>query len=88
MKLVRMAQYSYHCMDRANICPYLFIASDRHTWKGHLRHNLVTHARHPLPLAIPAPLAFPFLRGTLDITRQRLLAVPLLLPRSAPCFPK
>jgi hypothetical protein len=46
--------------------PYLFIAGDQHTWEGPCTPYLVvaisevTHARHPLRLALPASLAFHF----------------------------
>lgn len=71
--------------------PYLFIASDRHV-EGPCAPYLVvaisevTHARHPLQLAIPIPLAFIFARCTQHI-RQRLITISLLLQGSASCFP-
>jgi hypothetical protein len=72
--------------------PYLFIASDRHV-EGPCAPYLVvaisevTHARHPLQLAIPIPLASIFARCTRHI-RQRLITISLLLQGSASCFPK
>jgi hypothetical protein len=66
--------------------PYLFIASDRHV-EGPCAPYLVvafsevTHARHPLQLAIPIPLASIFAWCTRHI-RQRLITISPLLQGS------